>query len=69
VSIWLGPPDSQKRMTARGSRDGCCVEAWSRSVSASDSPAKPASPVCKNQRREPTRSKSKGAGIKLFTAL
>ena len=35
-----------------------------RSKSGSDSPASPASPVCRNQRREPTRITSEAAGCR-----
>src|SRR5690242_10933315 len=66
VSIWLGPPDSQKRMTAFGSREAFGVDARSRKVSASVNPANPARPICKNQRREQTPIRSGSPGSKVF---
>src|SRR5690242_11942559 len=53
MSIWLGPPDSQKRIT-----DFFCFGdalAAAGSQFGSDIAPRPARPVCKNQRREPTR--------------
>ena len=68
MSRWLGPPESQKRITflllfafpAATARACCCKSA------GSESPASPAIPVCKNPRRvEPTRRMSPAAGLKL----
>ena len=62
MSIWLGPPESQNRMTALRSAAGVSARADRRSRSASPKPARPATPVCKNQRREPTRTRSRLGG-------
>ena len=69
--MWLGPPESQKRITlffdfgapAAEARAFCC------SSVGSDNPASPASPVWRNPRREePTRTMSPRAGLKLLLA-
>ena len=64
VSMWLGPPESQKRITevlrtvppAVVARARLCKRA------GSDSPARPVRPVCRNHRREPTRIRSEAVG-------
>ena len=62
-SSWLGPPDSQIRMTDLGSElRRAPARAWLRSTSNAESPAMPATPVWRNQRREPTRITSLAAG-------
>src|SRR5579871_4450091 len=58
MSIWLGPPDSQNRITAlRFPRTSVTDDsAWAipgRQFAAAKAPH-PASPACRNQRREPT---------------
>ncbi len=63
MSMWLGPPESQNRMTAFLSPPfGVAAVADSFNVSARLSPARPVKPVCKNQRRDPTRIKSPAGG-------
>src|SRR5262249_26243825 len=66
VSMWLGPPDSQIRITALRSfprvRGEAAPYARQRSRSDSDRPASPAKPVWRNHRREPTRIRSDVAG-------
>src|SRR5580704_19754119 len=64
VSMWLGPPESQTRITAVFCAVLPCVAALARCCNrlGSDSPAKPARPVCTNQRREPTRIRSEAGG-------
>ena len=63
VSSWLGPPDSQMRITAlRSAATAAAPCIRQRSRSGSDRPANPARPVCRNHRREPTRIKSEAGG-------
>src|SRR5882672_7090129 len=68
MSMWLGPPESQKRMTlvlGPVSPTGPAARARSRKRAGNDKPASPANPVWRNQRREPTRMRSHGAGQRL----
>ena len=60
ISKWLGPPESQNRTTDFFSLvlPAAALAACTRSNSLSGSPASPAVPICKNQRREPTRIRS-----------
>jgi hypothetical protein len=64
MSMWLGPPESQNMMTDLGLRPADSPPASARpaKIAGSETPATPASPVCKNHRREPTRIVSRAAG-------
>ena len=66
MSMWLGPPDNQKRMTFLLFLGLPALAASARCFSrvGSVSPAMPVRPVCKNQRREFTRNKSPPIGLK-----
>ena len=63
MSIWLGPPESQNEMTALRSCGAWPLPAAlarAANSAGNERPAIPAIPVCKNQRREPTRIRSAG---------
>ena len=54
MSIWLGPPDSQNRMTAFLSPEGGGLDAARPREFEKAAPVSPAMPACKNHRRDPT---------------
>jgi hypothetical protein len=74
MSMWLGPPDSQNRMTDFGlpaDADAVAASALARNNCGADSPATPASPALKNHRRvpDPIPSRSRVGGPQAETPI
>src|SRR5258706_15385864 len=65
ISMWVGPPESQNKMTDFFAADFGLIAAWlcRASNAGSDNPAPPVSPVCRNHRLDRWQIKSL-AGMK-----
>src|SRR5262245_42272499 len=61
--MWLGPPESQNRITDFFG-DALPACSCARRIAGNDNPAIPANPLCKNHRRRPTRTRSDTEGEK-----